>query len=261
MKRIILALCVLLIVPAGVYAYDWAAKGFTVESETAKGEKVTIVLKDGAGKGFTVTGAADMDEAVAGRILAARKVMDAWQNIKIERAAFEQNNDVVDITVVPSEASYKGENLLEALPAGMWFSYTDALLYNFRMTRYNVFVRISGEYKDEAELLEKLLEAYKNPLAYSRKRDPEYLLGRVNELTEALEKLQKASIAIANKGAFSSTLKPLDERAVKNVVRLKKENPKITVKEIQQSLEKDKTPLGEKEINLILGVFFNQFEK
>ncbi len=261
MKRTIIAVCIMMLAPGYLAAYDWAKKGYTVESETVDGERATLNLKDAGGKAFTVIGNRAMSDAVAERIIAAKKAFDEWQQIKVQRIAFEENNEVVDITVTPSELTYKGENILESMPAGMWFSYTDALLYNFRITRFNVLVRISGEYKDEAELLEKLLDAYKNPLAYSRKRDPEYLLTRVNDLHDALIKLQNAAMALGNKGVFGSALKPLEEKAVRRVVELRKGNSKISVKEIQQTLDKEKLSLSEKEINLILGVFFNQFEK
>ena len=260
MKTHLCAVFVFFLLTGGAFAYDWAGKGLSVAGEAKEGEATVLTLKDAEGRSFTVNAVAEIDEAAGNKIIELKNAFFAWNTIKIGSMAFEKKADALNIAILPAEFSYKGLNILEYMPAGISLSFTDALVYNFRITRSNIFIRIYGEYVDEQELCEKIYEGASNPAGYIRKREPEYFLSRINELKTANERLTAAVLAMHNTGFLGFGASPIDKKAIARVIELKKQSPGMSRGDLERALEKEKIKISGKELDLILSVFFNEFK-
>ncbi len=259
MKTHLIAVFIFILLAGGAYAYDWAGKGLSVSSEVKEGEATVLTLKDAEGRSFTVNAVAEIDEAAGNKIIELKNAFYAWSVIKIRTISFEKKADALNIAILPAELTYKGLNILEFMPAGISLSLTDVLVYNFRITRNNIFIRVYGEYSDEQELCEKIYEGASNPAGYIRKREPEYFLSRINELKTANERLTAAVLALHNTGFLGFGAGPIDKKAIARVIELKRQSPGMTRRELEQALEKEKIKISGKELDLVLSVFFNEF--
>ena len=253
MKRFVIVLSMLVLAAAArLDAYDWAAVNITVDGEEKENGRTALTLKDGEGRVFVLGYDAEPADEVVRRILKMRNDFYAWKHVKIERMSFEYSKDVLEVNLVPAEFSYKGVNVLDYLPAGLLFSYYDTMYYNFRITRDKMFVRVYGEYVTEEELCEKTITAISDPLAYVRARDPEYLRQRLDRLVSAM-------MAFESKGAFGSA-KPIDRSVVQRIVAIKRQNPVFKRKDVVKALEKEKISVSEKQVGVVLGIYYNEFE-
>lgn len=233
-------------------AYDWAAAKIVVESEETDNGRTVLHLKDSDGNAFVVGYDSEPPDAVFERILKIKSDFNSWSHIKIGRMSFEYSKDVLELNIVPSEFRYKGVNVLDYLPAGLFFSYYDSVYYNYRITRDKMFVRVYGEYVNEEELCEKTIAAVNDPLAYIRARDPEYLLQRLDRLVNAV-------MAYESRGMFGSA-RPIERRVVQRIVEIKRQNPVFKRKDIVKALEKEKISISEKAVGAVLAIYYNEFE-
>ncbi len=253
MKRFAIVLMMLALAGAArLDAYDWASANIAVDGEEKDNGRTVLTLRDGEGRVFVLGYDAEPADATVQRILKLKDDFNAWEHIKIGRMNFEYSRDVLEVNLVPSDFTYKGINVLDYLPAGLLFSYYDTMYYNYRITRDKMFVRVYGEYVTEEELCEKTIAAVSDPLAYIRARDPEYLLQRLDRLVNAM-------MAFESKGLFGSA-KPIERRIVQRIVEIKRQNPAYKRKDIVKVLDREKISIGEKEVGVVLGIYYNEFE-
>jgi hypothetical protein len=265
MKKALLALGFLLIFTT-VFAYDWQTDGFTVISEVTIDERIHQTLKDTAGREFSVIYQDELTGAVVGRIKEYRNIFYRWQSIKIENMTFAVVEDTMDIVLIPSSVMVEGTNMAEFMPAGMSFFYDgQSLQYDFRMAINLVFVRIRGIYISESELIYKLGRAFENPEAYIRRNDPDYYHAKLDELENETQTLRrdifnlKLSVAtLQNRGLFGR-VHPIDKDVAERIVLIKRRNMDWTVSQIKEQLRKDNIKFGRRDVELIIGVFFNEF--
>lgn len=273
MRRILLTLCLIIFISTNLLAVDWPARNITVVEKKEIEERTELVLKDAEGHQFMVQYDGTLDEGSAAAIVKLLKIFYAWKNITIDTMRFNVSKQSMSISIFPSKYEYKGKDFLPYLPAGMLFIYTDTLSYNFRLTKDNLFIRIKGEYTYEKLIGDKMTEALKNPHAYIRKRDPEYFLAKLSQLEEDLErtrarqhtfrneynKLRYALMYLHNTGVLWGK-NPINKKAIERVVEIKKNNPKIKKDDIVKQLDKEKIEISGKELDIILAVYFNEFD-
>ena len=269
MKCIIKAIFLFFIISvfsfSSLYAHDWSAEGLTENGTKAVNGESLLELTDAEGKKVFIQYSGGLDESTIGNVLEIRKVFLGWKNISADRVKFLVSGARMDIAVFPGTFTCGERDMLGYVSAGMQFIYTDSLEYNFRITLENLFIRVRGAYVDEASLCEKMLEAVKNPHDYIRKRDPEYILTRLDRLEERNDRLEKenrllrnAVMAMHNSGFFRGTT-PVSSEVVNRIVEMKKAKPSLTVKQIEEELEKEKIMASSKEISLVLAVYFNEY--
>ena len=295
--RLIISLIFLAACVAGstaVQAFEWGSKNLTLVDTKEEDIKKTVTLKDGNGFQFTLSFAKDPEGAMVDKVLNLKERLFQWKLVKIKTLDFVIAGDRVDVVVYPDSYSYKKNDFLPYLPAGMHMIMVDSLEYNFRINVKNYFIRIKGEFTTEADIADKLLEAIKNPRAYIRKRDPEYILKKLDALEEGLDKLRNdharlqeshvklqanheqlkkaheglreenekmryAQLTLHNEG-FLWGLYKIRKEAIKKVIELKTKNPAMKNEDIQKQLEKDGVKISTKEVFLIISVYFNIFE-
>lgn len=258
-----------------LYAYDWSAKDVKELNKSLSDNEIIVNLTDSSGRRFTVKYYEQISERDVGIILELNSKFYSWKNMTPAKINYFISNKTIEIVVVPARFKYKEENILKYLPAGMLFVYTDSLSYNYRITRDNIFVRVKGRFKDESELCDKTLEAINDPLAYLKKRDPEFFLTKLTALEDSYLKLQKehkklvikhekllyAVMTLHNTGFLGFGVNPIDKKAVKRILELKKENPSFGSEDIEKKMEKEGFKISDDEIILVLSVYYNEFKK
>lgn len=243
-----------------IYAYDWTNDNVSIISQTSDENKTELKLKDESGNEFSVAYYDELQAETAKNILKLKKNFYEWENMKVDSINFIASEGGLQIAVIPKKYEYNGIDYNTYMPSGMMFTYTYALQYNFRITIERLFIRIKGDFSTENELSKKLADAVKNPQEFVKKRDPEYLLQRIELLDDTLHKMRTALLTLHNSGFFSGP-KQIEPATINRVVDIKKENPSITVEKILETLEKEKVKTNDREVKLILNVYFNIFEK
>ena len=128
-------------------------------------------------------------------------------------------------------------------------------------------MKIKGIYIDKDELFTKMIKAYDNPAIYIQATDPEYVFNRINELEEQIsllrienQRMKDSVSSLLNRGFFGN-LMVIPEKTIKQVIKIKKDNPKITKKAIIDKLKEDNITISEWEITVIVGLNFYQLEE
>ncbi len=258
MKRYILLF--LLLFNTSLFAYEWSNDNITIVSKTQDEDRTSVTLKDQGGNIFNVQYYNTLEEQTAKTIIRLKSDFYGWQNMKVDNLNFTSSEGGLQIAVVPKQYQYKNVDINQYLPSGMLFTYTTQLQYNFRINVSRLFVRIVGDFKDENKLSDKIVDAIQNPQEYIKRREPEYLLMQIERLEDEFQKLRYAVLALHNKGVFSGP-EQINRDTISHIVNMRINNPKITADEISKSLEKDKIKASDREINLILNIYFNQFQK
>ena len=57
-----------------------------------------------------------------------------------------------------------------------------------------------------------------------------------------------------------SPAKPIDRSVVQRIVAIKRQNPVFKRKDIVKALEKEKISVSDKEVGVVLGIYYNEFE-
>jgi hypothetical protein len=122
------------------------------------------------------------------RLAAQWAIIDSFSTIVVQSLRFtiENSSTAIAIVVVPSRLVAEGNDLLPTVPAGLYFSYTDFLEYDFRMTVGNLFLRIRGVYRSETELVGRMLAALKDPRSVLMASDPAYFYAKIDQLEKNL---------------------------------------------------------------------------
>jgi hypothetical protein len=177
------------------------------------------------------------------------------------------NGETLEILVIPSVFKYSDNDFIPYMPGGMTFFYDYALRYNFRVTKNDIFLRLNDKFIEEELLCKRMKEALDDPIAYLKKREPEYFLQKLNELESTMavlqdsqDKLIKSVLYFQNTGFLGFGNTPVKAAVVKRIVELKSADPSFDKVKIKETFEKEKIEVTDKEIELVLNVLYNEFK-
>lgn len=264
-STIVLVLTIAMVfMPAGatIYAIQGLGPDVNITDKKEDGSRIMLTLKDGQNHLFKIT---YQDEAVAEKladqIIKFKNEFYSWQQIRFNDVSFVVSPSFLEIIIIPLEIMHNNANLSGAVPAGITMTYypeKDVLRYDFRMMKDNLLMRISGDYRNENEMVSKLIYAYDNPLSYLRRGDPESLLQDIEELNEKLEKIRQAFIYLNNED-WINRYKTISQETILKIIQLKQQNSKLTQKELWKELKKQKVKITRRELELVLIIYFNEF--
>ena len=183
-----LFVCLLVAVAVAATGIDWtgaAASGTTIESRRS-GESGTdvVTVRDGSRRYDVTFDSRTLTERAIGRIRELAAEAGSWPAIQIRELLFEVRGDSVVMAVLPQSVRFEGQEMGSALPAGMVFVDSDALRYDFRMTKDNLFLRVRGRFVGIDELLSRMQSALANPVAFIQTNDLNSLAARIARLDE-----------------------------------------------------------------------------
>jgi len=189
-KRII-ALAVLLASALSAYAFDLAEAGLTKTATAREGQRTIVTLKDAMDRTVQVSYAAEPDEKTLGRIAELRETFLSWSAFGVDSMRFTVTGSTLEIVLTLDRVTLGGKDAGANVPAGMYFTWTGILQYDFRVVKDNVFLRVSGPFTSEKELTDKMWSALSNPAAFLRRSDPEYYIPKVEKLETDVAVLQQ----------------------------------------------------------------------
>jgi hypothetical protein len=251
---LIIALLTVIAVPA--WSFDWQKHGFTVESEETEGEIPVTKLKTDDGVSVILRHSEKMTSLENSLVLKTVKDFNSWNSMKPGKLIFTFVSGKVTVVVIPASFTSGERDLLSIMPAGMLFEVADIMKYNFRIKVQDYFIRINGNFLSEEILVKKLDAAATDPVAYLQRYDPQYI---VKKQDQEIKNLRYALIALSNNGMCSG-FRPIDRKIIDKVVETSKANPQWSVKKVYKYLDKRKVKVSEKEVMIIMSVYFNKFK-
>lgn len=265
-KTLLISIFMLLSV-SGAMAYDWTSAGMELKESGATEDENYLILKDKSANEIKVRFQGELSDTWADAVVKLNKKFREWTYMKVDKLEFYVNGNTLEILIIPSYFTYHGMDFLPNIPAGMTFLYDYELRYNFRVTKNDFFLRINDRFIDESFLCQRIKEAIDDPVAYMKKREPEYFLRKLNELEEAqgranenFDRLVRALLYFENSGFLGFGNTPVKPQVIKRVIELKTADPSITKDKIKTQLGNEKIEVKDKEITLILNIFYNEFE-
>ena len=275
MKNRILTLLLALtsvVVSFNLYGFTWENHDVTVEKSKTVGETTHLVLSDESGHVFSVVYKGDLSDESGIKIIELNTIFRGWRYVDIDKIDFWVEQHVIKITFVPERFVFQKVNLKPYVPAGLKFVYDKHLSCGFRVVKNGVFVKFDNRFFTEEELSRTILEAIKDPLFFIERRDPNYfyrqlkLLKRKNQqLRNKLNTLQKSHetllygiLVLRSSGMLGTNL--ISKKLIRLVVTNKKANPKLSTGELEKIAVKNGMKVSEKEISLILSLYFNEFD-
>ncbi|MCL1833538.1 MAG: hypothetical protein FWG49_03455, partial [Leptospirales bacterium] len=129
-----------------------------------------------------------------------------------------------------------------------------------------IFLRLNDKFIDEISLCKRIKEALDDPVLYLKKREPEYLLQKLNELEGDIailkiyhDRLANSVLYLHNTGILGIGNSQVKSSLIKKVVELKTKDPALSMDQIKKQLDKEKIDFSNKELKLILNIFYNEF--
>lgn len=255
MKKIICLVSLLLCIAWNIQAMDWNfsdSEKLTVKSTVQEGTSTNATLQDEAGRVFSIIYSEPVSATQMHRILTMRDTFFQWPDLKINGLRFSVEDSEITAGIGVESMVCNGMNFSPYLPAGLTCSMDNALRYNFRMVINNVFVKIQGGYSTFGEMTGKMIEAFRDPTGYSRKREPEYILMKLEELEKKNIDLKRASVMLYDG-------KAIKQEEIEEVVKLKNANQGIAVAQIKKELSDKNIKLSNKQITAILALYFGDY--
>mgnify|MGYP001768693297 CR=1 FL=1 len=266
MKGFYILLCLFMLTGSAM-AYDWNSGGYTLVNTGTEGEENFLNVKDDKGVPLKIRYHGELSDTWSEKIVELNKKFGEWKYMKPESIEYLFTGNSLEILILPASFNYSNTDYLPFIPGGMTFIYDYALRYNFRVTRNEIFLRLNDKFIDEESFCKRVKEAVDDPIAYLKKRDPEYFLQKLNELEESMallksghEKLTKSVLYFQNTGFMGFGNNPVKTAVIKRVIELKTADPSLKSEKLKEALEKEKIEASEKEIKLILNVFYNEFD-
>ncbi|HNX22814.1 MAG TPA: hypothetical protein PKG60_02120 [Spirochaetota bacterium] len=248
-------------------AYDWKSAGFEETGSGVTGDENYLILKDNNSTVLKVRYQGELTDAWAAKIVELNKKFAEWKYMKPDNIDYFITGDNLEILIIPSAFKYLNNDFMPYMPGGMTFIYDYALRYNFRITKNEIFLRLNDKFIEEELLCKRMKEALDDPIAYLKKREPEYFLQKLNELEENMvilknnqEKLTQSVLYFENSGFLGFGNTPVKSSVIKRIVELKTADPSLDMAKIKETLSKEKVEATDKEIKLILNVFYNDFK-
>ncbi len=248
-----------------LWGIEWPNYGLDVIGMTNKETTSVVFLKDTRGLVFSVENPDMLPETMVVSLLQLKDMIASWTRIVPESLGFVYTGTGLEVLLVPRVVMYRGQNLSLYLPSGMRFSWKVGLTYDFRMLIGTNLVRIRGAYESEEELLARMNRAVHYPALYMRSDDMDLLLQKlegVEERTVLLEAentvLKKLWLAYLNRNIFGQ-LRPISDAVIDRIVALKKNSPHLDRKDIYKQLRTENLRVSQKEVDLVLLVYFGQY--
>jgi len=264
MKRLIISALIGLLFLTSIpsYALDWEKFDAVVIKKDTEGVKTILTLKDKKNLVFKVVYQdKSMLEQVASRIIKYKNEFYGWREIRFTEISFMVFDSFLEVIVMPREIIHNQNNLATAVPAGITMvshSDQDLMHYDFRIIKDNLFLRIEGDYENEGELLSRLRYAYDFPGAYLQRSE-----SNVNNIGDSStgidEKTRQALIYLLNED-WNGRPKSVPPETIKKVTELKANNPWMTKNQLWKELKKEKVKITKREFELILIIYFNEFQ-
>ncbi len=264
MKRLILTVVsgFLFLTCIQAYAFDWKKYDATLIDKSKDGSKTILTLKDKKEKVFRVVYQDEtMLDKVAPKIIKYKNEFYGWREIGFTEISFMVFDNFLEVIVMPQEIKHNNDNLATAVPAGITMVSQpdqDLMHYDFRIIKDNLFLRIDGDYLNEGELIAKLRYAFDYPLVYQR-RSESTVTNSGSSDTGIDEKTRQALIYLLNEDWYGRP-KSVPPETIQKVVQFKQNNPWMTKSQLWKSLKKEKVKLTKREFELILIIYFNEFE-
>ncbi len=244
------------------YAFNWKKFDTEVINTSQDGPKTILTLKDMKDKIFKVI---YQDEAmlakIAPKINKFKNEFYGWREISFTEISFMVFDNYLEVILMPRELTYKQTNLARAIPAGITMMSPpeqDKMHYDFRIIKDDFFLRIDGDYVNEAELITKLRYAYDYPSVYQQRGESKTVTpGGPN--TGVDESTRQALLYLLNED-WNGRSKPVPPETIKKVTDLKLNNPWMSKTELWKTLKKEKVKITKREFELILIIYFNEFE-
>jgi hypothetical protein len=209
MKKISLLLIILF--SLSLYGFDWQTKGGTVQSDEELGLANTVELTTPNGYEITVKNEELVTSETADVIFSLTNRFNELEYIKVGTMTFHVLDNLIRVVIIPSSFTYNDRNYMENVEAGIQFTYqNEVLTYNFRIRIRNMFLKLQGAYINEETLCTKIEEALQNPQQFIVRRDPDYLLSKVEELEEKIVQLE------AQDRQLTQRLVSTDQRLTRN---------------------------------------------
>jgi hypothetical protein len=157
--RIYLTIIAALFFPLLLSAAEWGSLDVKVINSAPSIEKdsTQYFLKDGKDRSFEVNYSAEPGEQEMKRVIELKNLFYGWGRISAERMEFYFSADGIYANLKIGKISYKEENLIPYLPAGLSFQdKKDGLHYMFRIVVDNKSYMLDGKYIDEEILLKEI---------------------------------------------------------------------------------------------------------
>ena len=248
-------------------AYNWSEAGFQEISSGATDDESYLILKDKN----SITIKIRYNEGIPGgweeKVVDLNKKFTQWKYMKASSIDYLVTSNSLEVLINPSFFTYNNNNFLPYIPGGMTFILYDyGISYNFRILKDNIFLRLNDKFTDEESLCKKMKEALDDPIMYLKKREPEYLLQKLNELEGDItilkmyhDRLTNSVLYLHNTGIFGIGNTPVKLSLIKKVVELKTKDPTLKFDKIKEQLKKEKVDFSNQELKLILNVFYNEY--
>ena len=255
-----------------MFALDWASWDLKlVGQETAATGSTIYSLTDSRGTAISLEADRELNEGVLKMAGETVRALSGWDALSLRALRLYYQNGKFRAMALPDKFVCGGVDVAPYLPAGLTFFYENGLLYDFRMVKDTVSMKVSGVFVTRAEFSLTVDNAVKNPLAFASKSN---YMARIDELERRLnrliyqhhtlqqghEKALRALLYFRNTG-FLRGPRDINPAVVKRVIQLKSNNPALTVDQVAERLEKEKIKASSKEIHLVFAVFFNDFRK
>jgi len=260
-------LLLLLILASSASAYDWTSAGFQQIDSGVDGNENYLILKDVNSVTIRIRYYDGVPRDWEDKVVELNKKFTRWEYMKPSAIDYLITNYSWEILIKPSYFTYDNNDFLPYIPGGMIFIIYDyGISYNFRITKDNIFLRLDDKFVDEVSLCKKIKEALDDPVLYLKKREPEYLLQKLNDLESDIallkmyhDRLTNSVLYLHNTGVLGFGNTPVKSNVIKRVVELKTKDPGLTIDKIREQLEKEKIDFSSKELKLILNIFYNEF--
>ena len=241
-------------------AYDWKSAGFEETDKGSNGDENYLMLKDSNSVVLKIRYQGELADSWAEKIVDLNKKFAEWKYMKPDNIDYFVTGDTLEILIIPASFKYIDNDFMPYIPGGMTFIYDYALRYNFRITKNDIFLRLNDKFIEEDLLCKRIKEALDDPIAYLKKREPEYFLQKLTELEEKQDKLMQSVLYFQNSGFLGFGNKPVKSNVIKRIVEIKTADPLSNFDKIKDTLAKEKVEATDKEIKLILNVFYNEFK-
>jgi hypothetical protein len=285
MTRSLLAVALLCLSVDG-FALQGSDYASTVVSTTTEEDRTVVTLQDSSNRTFIVAYLDEPASDTGKKVVQLKDLFFSWKNITINSLRFTITEGIVDALVVPGKILVDGRDVRSFVPAGLLFSFSGNLAYDFRVTRDNLFLRVRGTYTNEQEMTQKIAAALANPSLFLQRSDTEYVLSRVEKDDQDIEALTTSLKTLADKyealSAENEKLRgevdafryaamrrenvewlflrtPIPRDGLARVRQLKQETPSLTRSEVEAQLKKEGIKVSAEAVTIIFEYYFNEF--
>ncbi len=204
-KRILAFAAIAILVAAGLAAADYSSYGFT-QSGTRNVDGIDyLVLVDDSGAELLFS---PLAEPGADRLNALKSIVSmlhTWKGLTLSSLRATNDASQLRVTARPFSLLSGANDLSAALPGGLVFWYDKAIEYDFRVLSGAYAIRMTGLFTTTADLLDSLSLAYKDPVTWLLRSDPEYAVKRITELTLRVDGLEASLKSLGDELASTKT--------------------------------------------------------